>query len=165
MINPHLAVNLEARTENINRGQYVYVDIDMTVLTAFGWERAYFDIYFDRTKLELVPYSNVPMRWVGFNMEDEWFLMGGNIPVITNHSTLGRPARIRLSDSSFMIPNTSTVYVTLRFRVLNNASIGETLIKWAPFGAAVWHPINNQAETLYFAPPTLGSFARVMINN
>jgi len=161
MISPHLQINLEVQTVQANPGQEILVDIDMTLLTEQGWGSALFELHYDKTRLELIPYITVPfVSWFGGNG------MLGVLPVINLNIDTGcesvRTARINFVSAQTM-NNTNGVFATLRFRVIDNAPAGEALISWTPLDAAALSP-NLGIIPIYFAPSTSVSYTSVTIN-
>ena len=157
---PHLGVNLESRVENASPGDEFLVDIELYLLTELSWNIAYLNIFYDRTRLELIPYFS-PSLYVGTNPNDPWRIVGGStngfLQAYQGYGDVWM-ATIVLSN---IIQNPFTATVTLRFRVRCDATAGDALISWAPaaFGASAW------CETLMrYALPTPESFTSVTIN-
>ena len=162
---PHLALNIDSQVSHASPGQEILVSIDISLLTELGWSTAIFDIHYDRTRLELIPYDTtrpywLPSFWIGSNITDNWRQGGG--PDI-NPATYQGPGNIWSARIGIFSANARAIpysaYMTLRFRVIDNAPAGEALISWTPFGATT-----NYGVAIFFAPPSSESYAHVTIS-
>jgi len=171
---PHLLVNLESRMDIVGPGQEILVDIEMCVLSQAGWTSILFDIYYDNTKLEWIAYDpSLPfvLGFIGRDQNQQWVQMFGRVSTNqTSNQIANNLSRRRIAFGiigDHRVFPAETVTVTLRFRVLDNAAPGETVIRWVPpfYGHAflpdATHP--NPFGNLYFAPPTPESYTQVMI--
>jgi len=168
MISPHLGFNLESRVENAHPGDEILVDIELSLLAELGWNIVYLDVFYDRTRLELVPYLVLPhdIIDVGSNPNDPWRLVGGDVisnpELYQGYGDIWATRILFISTSGDAISHPATV--TLRFRVRCDAPVGDALVTWspAPFGAASEH--NGAIVPMRYSLPTSGSFASVAIN-
>jgi len=164
---PHIGINMEASVAEVQPGQEITVDLDMTLLTDLGFRIVIFWLHYDYTRLELIPYSQGAFTsWVGIDFNDWWVMMGGRASISRDNPHIGDPRDVLVSISSGQV-NPFPAALTLRFRVLDNAPAGEAVISWTPHDAAtmVYLPDNIFATGMVFADPTPESYARVTVRH
>ena len=171
MIAPQIAVNLESQAANLSPGDEFLVYVELTTLTEVGWNMAHIAVYYDRTRLEIIPYSMSPYprphTYVGFRGDNLWRIFGGglffNPRPLSNHECDDIWMVSMLFDAN-LAEITFPATVAIRFRVREDAEAGNAFIGWAPSIAGAVTP-SVPAEAMYFTIPTLESFASVTIGS
>lgn len=158
---PRLDIAINPQEDVAQPGEYILVDIDMIPMNNTIWSGAFINVFYDNTRLELVPYAYnyfeglppIP-RWVGTH--GTWTMFGGAGGLNTNTQI----------DSGHVVANFEfpgfgefpfPAQTTWRFRVRDDAPDGVAGIAWSPRAAS------NQTEELMFVEPGLMNFGSVII--
>jgi len=172
LIAPMLEMNTEARVGTATPGDEFVVDITIEVLEeagSLGWTLMAFQIYYDSTRLELIPYrmvGNIHPQWALFHQYSHPFAQWGFLGV-NPQPQLGRVHF--LVETFQMLP---IVYndgfgdgiMSIRFRVRDDAPAGEAVISYS-LSDSVGSEVGSTSMHYMPVRPAnpLTDFARVLI--
>ena len=157
---PMLAMNAAARVNTASPGDEFVVDITIEWLPTagpIGWTNAGFRIYYDSTRLELIPYAG---PWWVVPHPDSTPLG----PIL--HSHLPQYGRINFIVPTFnWMPAFDDGIISTRFRVRDDAPSGEAWINYVTLGAA-GNEVGELSIDMPFRPPNPPTdFARVSVGS